>query len=94
MYHRNLLALAAALFCGVAIPAITPYPAGFHTRQIATNGTTLFVRVGGKGPAVVMLHGFGDTGDMWAPLATKLASAHTIIVPDLRARYGAIGASR
>jgi pimeloyl-ACP methyl ester carboxylesterase len=84
MYRRNLLALAAALFCGVAIPTITPYPAGFHTRQIATNGTTLFVRVGGKGPAVVMLHGFGDTGDMWAPLATKLASAHTIIVPDLR----------
>jgi pimeloyl-ACP methyl ester carboxylesterase len=84
MYRRNLLALAAAFFCGVAIPTITPYPAGFHTRQIATNGTTLFVRVGGKGPAVVMLHGFGDTGDMWAPLATKLASAHTIIVPDLR----------
>jgi pimeloyl-ACP methyl ester carboxylesterase len=42
------------------------------------------VRVGGKGPAVVMLHGFGDTGDMWAPLANALIKDHTVIVPDLR----------
>jgi pimeloyl-ACP methyl ester carboxylesterase len=42
------------------------------------------VRVGGKGPAVVMLHGFGDTGDMWAPLANALVKDHTVIVPDLR----------
>ena len=31
-----------------------------------------------------MLHGFGDTGDMWAPLASVLAKDHTVIVPDLR----------
>jgi pimeloyl-ACP methyl ester carboxylesterase len=31
-----------------------------------------------------MLHGFGDTGDMWAPLATALARDHTVVVPDLR----------
>ncbi len=31
-----------------------------------------------------MLHGFGDTGDMWAPLATALAHDRTIVVPDLR----------
>ena len=50
----------------------------------ATNGTKLYVRVGGKGPAVVLLHGYGETGDMWAPLAAKLARDHTVIVPDLR----------
>jgi len=33
---------------------------------------------------VVLLHGFGDTGDMWAPLAIVLAMDHTVIVPDLR----------
>jgi hypothetical protein len=37
--------------------------------NVSTNGTSLYVRVRGKGPAVVLLHGFGDTGDMWAPLA-------------------------
>src|SRR5262245_9768652 len=31
-----------------------------------------------------MLHGFGDTGDMWAPLAAALVKDHTIIVPELR----------
>src|SRR6202012_3150449 len=49
-----------------------------------TNGTELYVRVGGKGPAVVLIHGFGDTGDMWAPIAAKLVADHTVIVPDLR----------
>ncbi len=28
----------------------------------------MHVRVGGAGPAVVLIHGYGDTGDMWAPL--------------------------
>ena len=33
---------------------------------------------------MVLLHGFGDTGDMWAPIAAKLVKNHTVIVPDLR----------
>ncbi len=31
-----------------------------------------------------MLHGFGDTGDMWAPLAAVLMQGRTVVVPDLR----------
>jgi pimeloyl-ACP methyl ester carboxylesterase len=31
-----------------------------------------------------MLHGFANTGDMWAPLAAALAPDHTVVVPDLR----------
>ena len=31
-----------------------------------------------------LLHGFGDTGDMWGPLAEALVRDHTVIVPDLR----------
>lgn len=61
-----------------------PFPASFSMKDVATNGITLHVRVGGRGPAVVLLHGFGDTGDMWAPLAAKLAPTHTVVVPDLR----------
>jgi len=51
---------------------------------VESNGTSLHVRVGGQGPAVVLLHGFGDSGDMWAPLAAVLVKNHTVIVPDLR----------
>src|ERR1700758_5877012 len=79
--------LAAFLAISLSAPLaarVEPFPASFHTQMIATNGTRLFVRVGGKGPAVVLLHGFGDTGDMWAPLAAELAKDHTVVVPDLR----------
>lgn len=77
--------LAAA--CSVAAPALAqvpPYPATFRTQEIATNGATLHVRVGGHGPAVLLLHGYGESGDMWAPLAAALEADHTVIVPDLR----------
>jgi pimeloyl-ACP methyl ester carboxylesterase len=61
-----------------------PLPAGFGVRDIMTNGATIHVRMGGVGPAVVLLHGYGETGDMWTPLAAELAERHTVVVPDLR----------
>jgi pimeloyl-ACP methyl ester carboxylesterase len=67
-----------------AFPQVEPFPASFVERDITTNGTTIHVRIGGKGPAVVLLHGYGETGDMWAPLATNLARDHLVVVPDLR----------
>jgi pimeloyl-ACP methyl ester carboxylesterase len=77
------VALSACLFAAPVL-AVEPFPASFHAKEIKTNGTTLYVRVGGHGPAVVLLHGFGDTGDMWAPVAKVLVKDHTVIVPDLR----------
>jgi len=75
--------IGALLIAGPTL-AIEPFPASFHTETVATNGTSLHVRTGGHGPAVVMLHGFGDTGDMWAPAAAVLVRDHTVVVPDLR----------
>ena len=60
------------------------FPDSFAIRDLSLGDLTIHVRVGGSGPAVVLLHGYGDTGDMWAPLAVELASKHTVIVPDLR----------
>jgi pimeloyl-ACP methyl ester carboxylesterase len=67
-----------------ALAKVQPFPAGFRTQDIETIGATIHTRIGGEGPAVVLLHGFADTGDMWAPLAAELARDHTVIVPDLR----------
>ncbi len=83
----RFLLIAAATILVLDVPAqarVAPFPASFHTQTIQTNGTSLYVRVGGQGPAVVLLHGFADTGDMWALLAADLAKDHTVIVPDLR----------
>ena len=60
------------------------FPPEFKAIDIPTNGTSIYVRTGGTGPAVVLLHGYGETGDMWAPLAADLARDHTVIIPDLR----------
>jgi pimeloyl-ACP methyl ester carboxylesterase len=78
------VALAVVFLSSSAPAAIQPFPAEFKTETIATNGARIYVRIGGAGPAVVLLHGFGETGDMWAPLAARLSRDHTVIVPDLR----------
>lgn len=86
VFATTVLAVGAVAALG-ATPVtaqVEPFPAAFHNQRIATNGTSLYVRTGGKGPAVVLLHGYGETGDMWAPLAAKLAANYTVIVPDLR----------
>ena len=67
-----------------AAAEVRPFPASFETREVQTDGATIHVRVGGRGPAVLMLHGYGETGDMWEPLAAEMAKDHTVIVPDLR----------
>jgi pimeloyl-ACP methyl ester carboxylesterase len=91
--HRSAptFALTAALAVPVAIAGlgsaaagIKPWPAAFKAQEMQVSGGTQYVRVGGQGPAVVLLHGFGDTGDMWVPLAEVLMKDHTVVVPDLR----------
>jgi pimeloyl-ACP methyl ester carboxylesterase len=37
----------------------------------------------GKGPALLLIHGIGDTSDTWRDLIPSLARDHTVIAPDL-----------
>ena len=64
--------------------ALKAWPSAFRDQQMAVSGGTQYVRIGGHGPAVLLLHGFGDIGDMWVPLAEILVKDHTVIVPNLR----------
>jgi len=88
---RKIIHLVGTSLLGLALVSSMPasaqgfeFPGGFATREVAANGTTLHVRSGGSGPAVVLLHGYGETGDMWVAMAADLARDHTVIVPDLR----------
>jgi pimeloyl-ACP methyl ester carboxylesterase len=63
---------------------IGAFPPDFRTEDVKAGDAVIHVRVGGQGPAIVKLNGFGDSGDMWAPLATEMAKDHTVVVPDLR----------
>jgi pimeloyl-ACP methyl ester carboxylesterase len=84
MFRQFVSAAMLLLIAAPAVAQIMPFPGSFKEQDVATNQTTLHVRVGGSGPAVVLLHGYGETGDMWAPLAADLARDHLVIVPDLR----------
>ena len=82
---RFLIGILGALAFALPVAAqVQRFPTSFRTQDVQTNGATIHVRVGGQGPTVVLLHGFGDTGDMWAPLAADLARDHMVVVPDLR----------
>lgn len=80
----SLALLTGWMVSSTAIALVKPFPPSFEIRDIPTNGVTLHVRVGGSGSAVILLHGYGETGDMWEPLAVALSRNHRVIVPDLR----------
>jgi haloacetate dehalogenase len=62
----------------------------FETSQVEVSGNTIFLRRYGKGPAILLVHGFPRTSVMWRFLAPKLAEKHTVLCIDLRA-YGRSG---
>ena len=60
-------------------------PSTFRPTTVTSpEGADIFVRSGGSGPVVVLLHGYAETSDSWEPLATELVKDHTVVVPDLR----------
>jgi haloacetate dehalogenase len=61
-----------------------------ETIDVKVSGNSVFVRRYGKGPAILLVHGFPRTSLMWRFLAPKLARDHTVICVDLRA-YGRSG---
>ncbi len=84
MQLKSMFAMALAAVAAQSHADVKPFPSSFHAEQMKVTDGTEYVRVGGQGPAVVLLHGFGDTGDMWEPLASILVKDHRVIAPDLR----------
>lgn len=59
----------------------------FISRDVQTNGTVLRCRIGGKGPALLLLHGHPQNHVMWHRVAPALAENFTVVCADLRG-YG------
>ncbi len=57
---------------------------GFSEKIANVDGVKINYKIGGKGPLVVLLHGYTQTSHMWLPLMPILAISHTVIAPDLR----------
>jgi pimeloyl-ACP methyl ester carboxylesterase len=52
-------------------------------KQIEIAGKKIFYRVYGNGKPVMLVHGFGETGDVWKNQIAYLQSSFQLIVPDL-----------
>jgi len=62
----------------------------FTASEIDTGATTIRVQYGGRGPAILFLHGFAQTHLMWHGVAPRLAQHFSVVCADLRG-YGHSG---
>ena len=83
---RRRLALIALLLFATSLSAFAQ--AGAPTKNIIlktadVDGVQFRYMTAGKGPAVVLIHGYAETSLMWKPLISLLAARFTVIAPDL-----------
>lgn len=72
-----------------ALPDLFP---GFAERRIRTAANVeIYLRTGGSGPPLLLLHGYPQTHVIWHRIAPELAQHFTVVIPDLRG-YGASSA--
>ena len=60
---------------------------GFQRRRISTGGAEINLVHGGKGPPLLLLHGYPQTHAIWHRVAPRLAERFTVVATDLRG-YG------
>lgn len=63
---------------------LEPQHHGFTSARIRANGVTLHLARAGKGPPLVLLHGWPEFWLTWAPLMHRLGDRFDLIAPDLR----------
>jgi haloacetate dehalogenase len=66
---------------------MTDFFPGFESRRVATSGADINLVTGGKGPPLLLLHGYPQTHLLWRKIAPRLAEEFTLVMPDLRG-YG------
>src|SRR5436853_4683879 len=82
---RRFLAIALIAIGATFIHAQPSLPSSFQAKTIhSPEAADIFVRWGGKGPVVVLIHGYAENSDSWAPLAADLMKDYTVVVSDLR----------
>jgi len=64
--------------------AARPAPVARTARALRTiHGYRRAYLVGGEGPALLLIHGIGDSSETWRPVIDRLAEDHLVIAPDL-----------
>lgn len=58
-------------------------PTGIISHSTEIDGVRLHYLTAGRGPTVILLHGYAETSRMWRPIIPLLAEKFTVIAPDL-----------
>jgi haloacetate dehalogenase len=56
---------------------------GFAERELATDRGPVFARIGGRGPALMLLHGYPQNHLMWHAVAPLMTDRFTVVAVDL-----------
>jgi pimeloyl-ACP methyl ester carboxylesterase len=76
--------MTALLAAWVLSPRVATAQQQVESKFAEANGVRLHYLVTGQGDPVLLLHGFGQSSQMWRPLMRELANKHTVIAADLR----------
>jgi len=83
----GLVPIVWRLLCIFALPAATisaqASEASIESRTAKIDNVQLHYLTAGKGPAVLLVHGYAETSRMWRPIIPTLAKRFAVIAPDL-----------
>jgi pimeloyl-ACP methyl ester carboxylesterase len=87
---RAELKLKAGVFLGFLLAATVAAAsqasanrAAIESRFAEVDGIKIHYLAAGRGPVVILLHGYTQTSRMWKPLIPKLSDKFTVVAPDL-----------
>jgi haloacetate dehalogenase len=90
----SVLAQTAAKTSPSATPPLPPDSGlfkGFEAKWVRTNGADIFLRHGGTGPPLLLLHGNPQTLTCWHKIAEPLAQRFHVVAADLRGYGDSVG---
>jgi haloacetate dehalogenase len=91
---RDALAQTATTTSPSPTPPLPPDSGlfrGFEAKWIRTNGADIFLRHGGNGPPLLLLHGNPQTLACWHKIAEPLARRFHVVAADLRGYGDSVG---
>jgi pimeloyl-ACP methyl ester carboxylesterase len=78
-----VFSLLALVGLSLAAAAANAEDKTIASRTEEVDGVRLHYLTAGRGPAVILLHGYAETSRMWKPILALLAERFTVIAPDL-----------
>ena len=77
-----LITTLVAMVPGAKAQAVSQLPV-IDARDAVVDGIRMHYLTAGRGPAVILIHGYTQTSRMWRPLMPQLAQRFTVVAPDL-----------